>query len=205
MCYNQLLISHSTSELQAHAFIRWVAGRDSSIGIAIHYGLDGPGIKSRWGWTLPCRPDRPQGPPSLLYNGYPVFPEGKATEACSWQFAVRGCPALCDCRGMPWVDVYTLRRYWINGKHLMDTVDLTTNTVQQKQLWQYYRHTLRIFHMYCFSTATMVTRTRLYVHGLFAQLCILHTTAKQMNSRIVPTLTPTTHIPDVTFIMACQQ
>ena len=24
-------------------------GRDSSIGIATHYGLDGPGIESRWG------------------------------------------------------------------------------------------------------------------------------------------------------------
>jgi hypothetical protein len=35
------------------------------------YGLDGPGIESRWGGEIfrTC-PDRPWGPPSLLYNGY---------------------------------------------------------------------------------------------------------------------------------------
>ena len=27
------------------------------------------------------RPDRPWGPPSLLYNGYQVFPRGKAVGA----------------------------------------------------------------------------------------------------------------------------
>jgi hypothetical protein len=30
------------------------------------------------------RPDRPWGPPSLLYNGYRVFPGGKAAEAWCW-------------------------------------------------------------------------------------------------------------------------
>ena len=39
--------------------------------------LDGPGIESRWGGEI-FRPDRPWGPPSLLYNGYRVFPGGKA-------------------------------------------------------------------------------------------------------------------------------
>jgi hypothetical protein len=29
-------------------------GRDSSVGIATHYGLDGPGIESRWGRDFPC-------------------------------------------------------------------------------------------------------------------------------------------------------
>ena len=50
----------------------------SSVGIATGYGLDGPGIESRWGSEIfrTC-PDRPWGPPSLLYNGYRVFPEGK--------------------------------------------------------------------------------------------------------------------------------
>jgi hypothetical protein len=27
----------------------WVVGRDSSVGIATRYGLDGPGIESGWG------------------------------------------------------------------------------------------------------------------------------------------------------------
>jgi hypothetical protein len=30
------------------------------------------------------RPDRPWGPPSLLYNGYKVFPGGKAAGAWCW-------------------------------------------------------------------------------------------------------------------------
>ena len=52
-------------------------GRGSSVGIATGYGLDGPGIESRWGEIFRTCPDRPWGPPSLLYNGYRVFPGGK--------------------------------------------------------------------------------------------------------------------------------
>jgi hypothetical protein len=48
----------------------------SLVGIATDYGLEGPGIESRWGEIFRC-PDRPWGPPSLLYNGYRVFPGGK--------------------------------------------------------------------------------------------------------------------------------
>ena len=49
----------------------------SSVGIATGYGLDGPGIESRWGRDFP-RLSRPAlGPPSLLYNGYRVFSVGK--------------------------------------------------------------------------------------------------------------------------------
>jgi hypothetical protein len=50
--------------------------RDSSVSIATCYGQDGPGIESRGGGEVfrTC-PDRPWGPPSLLYNGYRVpFP-----------------------------------------------------------------------------------------------------------------------------------
>ena len=56
-----------------------MCGPGSSVGIATGYGLDGPGIESRWGGGEIFRicPDRPWGPPSLLYNGYRVFPEGK--------------------------------------------------------------------------------------------------------------------------------
>ena len=49
----------------------------NAIGIATGYGLDGPGIESRWGVRFSARPDRPWGPPSLLYNGYRVFPVRK--------------------------------------------------------------------------------------------------------------------------------
>jgi hypothetical protein len=41
---------------------RFTVGRDSSVGIATGYGLDGPGIESRWGH--PSRPAlRPTKPP----------------------------------------------------------------------------------------------------------------------------------------------
>ena len=46
--------------------------RDSSVGIATCYGLDGPGIEFRWSRDFPHRPDRPWSPPSLLQNGYRV-------------------------------------------------------------------------------------------------------------------------------------
>jgi hypothetical protein len=51
-----------------------ICGRDSSVGIATGYGMDGPGIESRWGRDFRTRLDRPWGPPSLLYSEYRVFP-----------------------------------------------------------------------------------------------------------------------------------
>ena len=53
---------------------RFVCGPGSVVGIATAYGLDGPGIESRWGEILRTIPDRSWGPTSLLYNGYRVFP-----------------------------------------------------------------------------------------------------------------------------------
>jgi hypothetical protein len=50
-------------------------GPGSSVGIATDYGLNGPGIESRWEIFRPSRLDL--GPTSLLYNGYRVFPGGK--------------------------------------------------------------------------------------------------------------------------------
>ena len=47
------------------------------VGIATGYGLDNPGIESQCGEIFRTCPDRPWGPPSLLYNGYRVFPGGK--------------------------------------------------------------------------------------------------------------------------------
>ena len=65
-------------------------GRDSAVGIATGYGLDGPGIESRWERDF-LHPYLPAlGPPSLLYNGYWVFHGGKAAGAWLWQ------PTLCS-------------------------------------------------------------------------------------------------------------
>jgi len=52
-------------------------GPGSVVDIATSYELDGPEIESRWGEIFLTCPDRPWGPPSLLYNGYQVFPGGK--------------------------------------------------------------------------------------------------------------------------------
>jgi len=53
-------------------------GPGSIVSIATGYGLDGPGIESQLGGETFCTcPDQPWGPPSLLYNGYQVFPGGK--------------------------------------------------------------------------------------------------------------------------------
>jgi hypothetical protein len=51
--------------------------RDSSVGMATRYGLEGPGIESRWGEIFCTYPDWLRCPPSLLYDGYRVFPGGK--------------------------------------------------------------------------------------------------------------------------------
>ena len=51
------------------------ADRYSSVGIETRYGLDGPGIESRWGEIFRTRPDQLCGSPSFLYSGYRVsFP-----------------------------------------------------------------------------------------------------------------------------------
>jgi hypothetical protein len=51
--------------------------RGSSVCIATDYGLDGPGIESRWGRDFPHLSRPAMGPPSFLYNGYRVFPRGR--------------------------------------------------------------------------------------------------------------------------------
>jgi hypothetical protein len=57
--------------------IFYYKGRDSSVGIATRYGLNGPGIESRWGGgggeIFRTRPDRPWDSLSLLCNGYQIF------------------------------------------------------------------------------------------------------------------------------------
>jgi len=53
------------------------SGPGNVVGIATGYGLDGPGIESRWGRDFPHLSRPALGPPSLLYNGYRVFSGGK--------------------------------------------------------------------------------------------------------------------------------
>ena len=74
-------------EIQQDIIIKHIGlrGPGSSVGITIAYGLDGPGIESRWGEIFRTSSDRPWGPSSLLYNGYRVFPGGKVL-AGAWRW-----------------------------------------------------------------------------------------------------------------------
>ena len=78
-------------------------GRGSSVGKATRYGLDGPGIESRWGrdWSW--------GLPSLLYNGYRVFRGGKAAGA--W----RRPPTPSKRRGHERVELYKYSPFGSQG------------------------------------------------------------------------------------------
>ena len=64
-------------------------GQNSWVGTATRYKLYGPRIESLWGQDFSIVPDRPWGPPNLLYNGYRVsFPGGNAA-GCSAQVKER--------------------------------------------------------------------------------------------------------------------
>ena len=63
-------------------YLSSVRGPGSSVGITTGYGLDGRGGSNPGGGEIFCTcPDGFWGPPSLLYNGYRVFPGGKERPA----------------------------------------------------------------------------------------------------------------------------
>ena len=78
----------------------WCTFRDSSVGIATRYGLDGPGIESRWGRDFP-HPSRPALGP--------IQPGGKAARAWIWPPTPSGAGVkervevyLCSTSGPSW-------------------------------------------------------------------------------------------------------
>ena len=63
--------THTHTYIQLHV----PCALGSAVSIVTGYGLDGPGIESRWG-------ARPWGPSSLQYNEYQVFPGDKERPGC---------------------------------------------------------------------------------------------------------------------------
>jgi hypothetical protein len=76
-------------------------GRDSAVGMATRYVLDAPWIESRWSEIFHTRPDRPWGPPSLLYNGYRLFPGGKGGRGVTLTTHPQLLPRSWKSRAMP--------------------------------------------------------------------------------------------------------
>jgi hypothetical protein len=76
------IFSHLITQKNLYSVYKYIRGPGSSVGIVTDYGLDGPGIESRWGASFFAHVQTgPGGQPSLLYNGYRVFPGSKAAGA----------------------------------------------------------------------------------------------------------------------------
>ena len=105
-------------------------GPGSVAGIATGYGLDGPGSNPGGGDIFRTCPDRPWGPPSLLYSGYRVFPGVKSGRS------VTLTPNPFKCRGQERVELYLYSPYGpyglyrasvpVQGCTLPYTIELTT-------------------------------------------------------------------------------
>ena len=61
-----------------------IRSRYGAVGIATRFGLEGPGIESRWGRDFPHLFRPAPRPTQLLYNGYRIFPGIKAAGAWYW-------------------------------------------------------------------------------------------------------------------------
>jgi len=75
--YIYIYIWYQVTWLKISSLNFLLCGPGSAVGIATGYGLDGPGSNPGVGEIFRTCPDRPWGPPSLLYNGHRVFPGGK--------------------------------------------------------------------------------------------------------------------------------
>jgi len=58
----QCLSSDGTKLISFRPAAVW--SRESSVGVASRYDLDGPGFESQWGDIFRIRPDRLRGPPT---------------------------------------------------------------------------------------------------------------------------------------------
>jgi len=71
----------------------WGGGGGSSVGIATGWT-----VRDRIpvGTRFSAHPDWPWGPPSLLYNGYQVFPRGKVRLGCAADHSPPFCAVVME-------------------------------------------------------------------------------------------------------------
>ena len=87
-------------------------GRDSLVGLANHYGLNGRGFKCHWWWNYPCCPDQPRVPPRHGYNDLSGSHSARRV-ILTTRLLEPGCerletvphPPFCACTGMLWDDL----------------------------------------------------------------------------------------------------
>ena len=94
-------------------------GRDSSVGIATRYGVDGPGLEFWRGTRFSAFVQTGLGgPPGILYNGYRVKRPGRGADHPHTPLVPRpkkdkSCPSIAPLghRGLLWGDIYL----YLNG------------------------------------------------------------------------------------------
>jgi hypothetical protein len=108
-CASMLTFIRTSPDLCKYTIVqRFRNVRDTAVGIATRYGLDGPGFETQWGGRDICmRPHRPRGPPNLMYNGYRVSFSGvkqpgsgvnhPLTAPRSSMGSATSPPPFCDC------------------------------------------------------------------------------------------------------------
>jgi len=103
------IASFKTMQLLCHTLTHFV-GRDNSVGIVTHYGLDGQGMESWWGLDFPHLSRTDLGPTQPSVQWVPsLIPEGKAarmlhktpTSSCA-EFKERVELYLCSPSGSSW-------------------------------------------------------------------------------------------------------
>jgi hypothetical protein len=113
LCYciakNEWTFGYKQSYISYMTALHVAGGPGSSVGIATGYGLDGQGIESQCGEIFRTCPDRPWDPPTLLYNGYRVFPGVKSSRGVTLTPHPLPVPWSRNGRAIPLLPLWAVR------------------------------------------------------------------------------------------------